>query len=266
MAKNVCMVIIDPQVDFCDPKGALSVKGADLDCARIRDFITKNYLILGELQITLDSHHEVHIAHPCSWLDAKGHNPAPFTPITVADVESGKYRAKNPGFQERYLNYVKSLEKNGRYTLTIWPPHCLIGTPGAAMHPYIVDAVKVYESQYAIAGKITKGSNPYTEHYSALKSDVEDPKDASTKLNKAFIDLLKEFDEIIISGFATDFCVANTVRDIIDNFGEDEVKKLILFKDCTSSVVPGGENEKNFLDLFTSKGGTIMNSTEYSFN
>jgi len=36
-----CLFIIDPQVDFCSPDGALYVPGADKDMERLADFISK---------------------------------------------------------------------------------------------------------------------------------------------------------------------------------------------------------------------------------
>jgi nicotinamidase/pyrazinamidase len=35
MPQNVHLVIIDPQVDFCDPAGALSAKGAERNMHRL---------------------------------------------------------------------------------------------------------------------------------------------------------------------------------------------------------------------------------------
>ena len=39
--KKVCLLIIDPQFDFCDPTGKLFVPGADLDMVRLGKFIEK---------------------------------------------------------------------------------------------------------------------------------------------------------------------------------------------------------------------------------
>ena len=49
---------------------------------------------IGDIFVTLDSHHREHIAHAKSWnskADGSGVNPTPFTLISHADVVSGKW-------------------------------------------------------------------------------------------------------------------------------------------------------------------------------
>lgn len=263
--KKVAILIIDPQNDFCDPKGALSVKGAEMDMIRLASFINKNYLSLNEFQITLDSHHRLHIAHPISWLDNHGNPPPLYTTITSSDVKSGKWRARNPGFQSMFENYVESLEKNGRYSLCIWPEHCLIGSLGAAVNPDVYKAMYTWEGRYAIAGKNTKGSNLFTEHYSAVKADVEDPADEFTKINMPLINLLNDNDEILISGEALSHCVANTVRDIADVFDPNDVKKLVLLEDASSSVTGCDSLGSQFVSDLVGRGMQVSTTQTYKF-
>jgi nicotinamidase-related amidase len=45
---------------------------------------------------------------------------------------------------------------------------------------------------------------------------------------------------VALSGQALSHCVANTVRDIADQFGQENIHKLVLIED-TSSPVPGFE-------------------------
>lgn len=258
-----CLLIIDPQYDFCDPAGALFVPGANKDMERLSDFITKQSPMLDDIQITLDSHHYVHVAHPCSWKDGKGKHPDPFTLISRADVESGKWMAFNPGFKERYFEYVTTLEEHGRYVLCIWPPHCLIGSPGAAVYEPVFKALLLWEQQYAVVGKTTKGSNLFTEHYSAVKADVEDPEDETTRLNTRLVDLLKNYDNIFITGEALSHCVANTIRDIADEFSDNEVGKFTLLEDCSSNV-PGFENlGEQFVKEMTARGMKVAKTTDF---
>ena len=263
--KNVALLVIDPQNDFCSPKGQLPVVGADMDMLRLSDWIMKNYMNLNNIQVTLDSHHRLHIAHAICWLGKDGKEPACFTTITAADVDNGTWRAKNPGFQKRFSDYVHQLEANKRYQLCIWPEHCLIGSEGAAIYPDLYKAMCKWESRFAVAGKVTKGSNIFTEHYSALKADVEDPGDETTKFNEKLVNLLNENDEIIVAGEALDFCVANTIRDIIEYFSPEDSKKLVLLKDCSSAIYPKGALETDFLKFFASAGGRISDTATYKF-
>ena len=285
MTEKVCVLIIDPQYDFCDiPEDlqyidgkdangkitriapALPVTGAHLDMLRASEFILRNKQNIEDIQVTLDSHHPVHIAHPISWLDKDGKHPAPFTVISADAVRKGEYRAFNPEFQSQYLNYVETLEKNQRYVLCQWPPHCLIGSVGQTIHPTLFKAVMEWENQYAVAGMVTKGSNMHTEHYSAVKADVEDHRDVTTKLNEPLVEILKKYDKIIALGEAKSHCLANTIYDIVEYFGEDEAKKITIFTDCTSNVT-GFEFLGDKFDAFCDKVGIVrMKSTDYKFN
>lgn len=263
--QKVCLLAIDPQNDFCEPNGKLFVQGADLDSVRLGNFIKKQFMNLNNIQVTLDSHHRVHIAHGLSWLDEKNNHPAPFTIISAADVRAGKYRAMNPGFQSRYLAYVESLEVNGRYILCIWPEHCLIGSVGAAIQKDVFEGICLWEGRYAVAGKVAKGSNLYTEHYSAVKADVEDHTDPLTKMNKDLLDILLENDEVLISGQALSHCVANTVRDIADVFSDADVKKMVLLEDTSSSVTGFDGLASAFVNDMVAKGMRISNTAAYKF-
>lgn len=249
---RIDLLIIDPQNDFCDPKGALSVPGADADMSRLAGMIHRLKDKIDDIHVTLDSHHFVDIAHPVFWLDSTGKHPAPFTIITASDVENGTYRATNPQFQKRVLDYVKSLEVNARYPLCVWPVHCLIGSWGYIVYPELFDALLKWEKDFAMVDYVTKGSNLWTEHYSAVQADVPDPEDPDSQLNMRLIETLQDADIILLSGEAKSHCLANTVIDIANNFGEDNIKKMVLLEDATSSVPdpPGTTMFTDFADKF----------------
>lgn len=247
-AKRRHLLIIDPQNDFCDPRGALFVPGADEDMKRAAALIARVGDQLEDIHITLDSHHEFHVAHPMAWWDyQQNRHPVtipegPPTVITAAEVRNGHYGPPptlRGALGPRWLKYVETLEGNGRYVLCIWPPHCRIGTWGNNVVPVLMDELSRWEQRYyGIIDKVTKGSNPYTEHYSALLADVPDPKDLGTQLNSALIRALMDpgIDEIGLMGEALSHCVANTVTDLANNFGDDNIPKLTLIRDCCSSV------------------------------
>jgi len=156
----------------------------------------------------------------------------------IAEVEAGEWRTTIPSLQKRALEYVRTLERNGRYVLTIWPPHCLIGSIGHSVMPTLFQALRAWEEKnIAMVDYVSKGSNLYTEHYSAVRADVVDPADPTTHLNKRLIDTLEDADEILFFGQARSHCLANTMQDIADGFSNtDYVKKMILVEDCTSDV------------------------------
>lgn len=238
MSNKTQLLIIDPQVDFCEPQGALFVAGAVEDSIRLGKMISRSLDLIDDIRVTLDSHQPVHIAHPIAWVDKDGRNPDPFTVISVADVDGRdpRWTAANPGWRQRQIDYVKALATGGRYILVIWPPHCLISTPGAAVTAPIGEALRKWQDQFAMVDFVTKGSNPFTEHYSVVRADVVDPADPTTDVNTGFIRRLQEADEILVAGQAYSHCVANSVRDIATEFGPEHVKKIVLLEDAMSSV------------------------------
>ena len=265
MSKRVHLIIIDPQNDFCDqPGAALAVPGAVKDMERLAAFITKQGKRLSAIHCTLDSHQTIHIAHPIFWVDSTGAHPGFFTTITDDDVRNGKWRAYRPDLQSWAQNYVSVLKKNGRYPLMIWPPHCRIGTWGHSIYPAVATALTTWEEMFARqVDFVTKGSNPFTEHYSAVQADVPDPKDPSTKLNTALIDVLATADEILLSGEALSHCLANSVNDIAASFGDDNIKKLILLRDTTSNVANCDKLGDDFIKGMTKRGMQIATTDSY---
>jgi nicotinamidase/pyrazinamidase len=245
MAQKIRLLVIDPQIDFCDGpgNGALPVPGAWDDMSRLATLVDRLGRKIDDIDVTLDSHHAVDIAHSPFWVNSKGDHPAPFTMITTADVENGLWSPRNPAFRARALEYVRKLEASGKYVLIIWPTHCLIGSPGHAVHPELFAALRRWEErEFAVVNYVTKGSNLFTEHYSAIAAEVPDPSDPSTMLNAALIDALRESDVILIAGEAESHCLKATVQDIADNIGTEHVRKFVLLTDCTSAIpaMPGG--------------------------
>jgi len=261
---NAQLLVIDPQVDFCDPKGALYVGGAEKDMERLARFLMRSLKKISDIRVTLDSHRYLHIAHPIWWTNSKGDSPAPFTLINYDDVigQNPKWTARNPGFRQRSIDYVKNLQDNKRYALVIWPPHCLIGSQGHSIYPELFKALTAWEAQFATIDYVTKGSNMFTEHYSAVKADVMDPSDMTTQINTPLIQRLQAADVIYISGEALSHCVANTVRDVADEFGPDQVRKFTLLED-TCSPVSGFENlAEDFIKEMNGRGMNVCKTTD----
>lgn len=261
---NVQLLIIDPQNDFTDPKGSLYVGGADADMGRLAKMINRIRGKLDDIHVTLDSHRTVQIFHPIFWRDAKGNNPPPFTLISDDDVTSGKWVTTNPAFAKMALDYVKTLKANKRYLLCIWPYHCIIGTWGHAINPAVSEALIEWEKEnFGVIDYVTKGSNIGTEHYSAVQADVQDPTDPTTMLNRPLIDILNKADIIPISGEALSHCVANTVTDIADNFGDENIKKLVLLEDTCSNVGGFESMGKDFVAKMVKRGMQIEKSVDF---
>jgi len=266
MSKKVHLVVIDPQNDFCDQtKGTLAVKGADADMQRLAEMIRRLSGKVDDIHVTLDSHHTVHVAHPLYWRNKRGEHPAPFTIITSQDVKDGVWTPYRPSWGKRAKEYVETLERNGKYPLCIWPPHCLIGSWGHGVFPALYDALCEWERQeFAAVDYVTKGSNYHTEHYSAITADVPDPDDHTTSLNTDFLNTVIQADVILLAGEAGSHCLANTARDADTYFADSSfVKKLVLLTDATSPV-PGFEHlQEQFIKDMTAKGMQVSTTKEF---
>lgn len=254
--KKIHLLIIDPQIDFCDPgqnesdplRGALYVPNAENDMERIAKLILGLGDKIKKIHVTLDCHHRFDIAHPGFWRNSAGENPDPFTIISHQDVVNAVWSPVFPHLPNYpdesavdYLKrYTKALKDGGRYPLCIWPPHCLIGSRGNGVYPVLFDALKVWEEEKRNnnVNYVSKGSTITTEHYSAVQAEVPDPKDPTTQLNTDFIKNLKEADEVLIGGEAGSHCVKNTVEDIADGFSDtDAIQKLVLLTNGVSPVI-----------------------------
>ena len=270
------LLIIDPQNDFCDlPPGycpilveerqmpALPVPGAHADMQRLAALIDGGRTGLSGITITLDSHQHLDIAHPTFWQDETGAAIKPFTVITAADVRAGKYQPRLAHAQGRVLAYLDSLEAAGRYAHMVWPVHCEIGTWGHNIHHDLRLACNRWEEQrLAVVTKVSKGENPWTEHYSAIMAEVPDPEDASTQLNSPLIAQLETADRVFIAGEAGSHCVKATTEHIVENFAPENLHKLVLIEDCISAVAGFEAQYAAFLYAMQLRGVQIARAVD----
>lgn len=261
---SVHLVVIDPQKDFCDPQGALFAPGADGDTQRLAAMIDRLGPQLTDVHVTLDSHRKVDISHPMWWRTASGKAPDPFSSVTADDLKSGRIVTARPAMFDRSLRYLAELEQAGRYPHTVWPYHCLIGDEGHSVVPVLSDALHQWEERFAMVDFITKGSNPWTEHFSGVRAEVPDPADPSTQVDPGFIATLQDADVIVMAGEALSHCLANTVRDIADELAAPEyIAKIVLLTDATSPV-PGFESlGDDFVREMTARGMQLSTTADF---
>ena len=264
--KSTAMLIIDPQNDF-HPGGTLAVTGSDGDAERISRFIVENALKIDDIFVTLDTHQKLHIAHPMFWVNKNGEEPEPFTIISAADVESGEWSPKAPSNAEHALHYVRGLEAGGRFSLCIWPYHCLVGTVGHAVCPHVQGAIHQWEEDHSTCARyVMKGNNALTEHYSALKAEVKVENDPNTDFNTALFDELRKFDRVLVCGQAKSHCVNFTVRDLVSRWPKDETSKIVLMEDGMSSVTGFEAAGEQFIKDMKAAGLQVVNCGDVSFS
>lgn len=272
------LLIIDPQNDFCDVPDAyrpadpltgapvapaLPVAGAHADMLRAAQFISSAGSALDEIIVTLDSHHQVDIAHPTFWQDADGQAVAPFTTITAARVRAGAFLPRDPSALPRTLAYLDALESRGRYLLMVWPVHCEMGTWGHDVHADVRDAYNRWErTRLRNVRKVSKGENPWTEHYSAIQAEVPDTEDEHTQLNTALLAALGRAELLFIAGEASSHCVRATTEHIVAHLPGGRPERLVLLTDCMSPVAGFEAQHRAFLDAMRTRGVRLATSTE----
>lgn len=234
--KDVALVIIDAQNDFCDPNGALPVTGADKDMDRLARFILGNIDGIDHIMLTQDSHRPVDIAHVTWWKDQNGNQVNPFQQITLADMDAGRFV---PVFDPMWSRqYLETLEKQGEYPHIAWPIHCEIGTWGHNFYPTLHEAAKAWAvKKGGINGLelVTKGTNPRTEHFGAFHAQVPIPNAPETQPAINLLSKLQEYNSVYIAGEAKSHCVANSLKQML-NLVPDLAPKIVVLEDCMSDV------------------------------
>jgi nicotinamidase-related amidase len=261
-ARRVALLLVDVQNTFCLPEfelfvGGRSGRGAIEDCERITAFLYRHLDRVTQVVVTLDTHTAAQIFHPLFWLGPDGAHPAPHTVITLADVESGRWRvnpelapavAPHAGFdvQAWALHYARRLAEGGKYPLVVWPYHSMVGGIGHAMVSAVEEAVFFHAVARQSPTQVeVKGQNPLTENYSVLRPEVME--DASgtpiDSANRALVEHLLSFDTVIVAGEAKSHCVEWTVEDLLSEIRARDprlARKIVLLDDCSSPVVVPG--------------------------
>ena len=261
-AVRVCLVLVDCQNTFCTPEFELFVPGAPADTRRLCEFVYRNLGSITEVVPTLDTHQARQIFHAAWLVDADGRHPDPYTLVSADDVERGVWRAADPQLEGHLLHYVRTLEAGGKYRLTVWPYHAMLGGIGHALVSAVEEAVFFHAIARAASVRFEiKGDNPLTEHYSALGPEVgRDPRPP------ALAEALREYDAVVVAGQAKSHCVAWTIADLLDHFGE-LARKVYLLEDCTSPVVVPGvvdytEEAAAAVRRFAEAGMHVVRSTD----
>jgi nicotinamidase-related amidase len=289
---RICLLAIDVQNTFCIPDfelfvGGRSGRGAVEDNGRLCEFIYRNLGKITTIVPTLDTHTAMQIFHPIFWVNQVGEHPIPAaTMITLEDVQQGVWSV-NPGIahsltqddyaalQRHALHYTRRLTEDGKYPLTIWPYHSMLGGIGHALVSAVEEAMFFHciarHSQTAFE---IKGAHPLTENYSVLRPEVTEGVEGEILVpkNALLIQKLLDFDRVIVAGQAKSHCVAWTVDDLlteIQNRDPALAKKVYLLEDCTSPVVVPGvvdftDQATASFQRFAKAGMTIVNSTELS--
>jgi len=284
---RICLLAVDVQNTFCLPGfelfvGGRSGSGAVDDNRRLCEFVYRNLGAITQVVPSLDTHRTMQIFHAVWLVDADGNNPEPYTLVSAEDIESGRWRVDpavceslglDRDYAERQLaHYTRALAEGGKYQLTIWPYHALLGGIGHALVSSVEEAFFFHgmarETQPSFQ---VKGEQTLTEHYSLLGPEVRYGPDGEElgRRNQHLIEQLRGYDAVIVAGQAKSHCVAWTIDDLLA--GDDESQRLAervyLLEDCTSPVVvPGAVDYTDEADAaferFAAAGMHVVRSTD----
>jgi nicotinamidase-related amidase len=230
---------IDVQVGFCTPGASLFVPGAVEDTTRTVEWLYRNLDKVTSLFFSLDTHRMFQIFHPAWWVDAKGKHPAPMTPIFHEEVRAGKWTAV--AHPRESLEYVKKLESTGKYVLTVWPYHTLLGGLSHALVPAMMEASLFHAAARRHQTHFeTKGTHAMTENYSVLSPEVTELSGQVVgSFNTPFFKMLMEHDRVYVFGQAKSHCVLSTLNDIQAHVLQHDpslAQKIWILEDAMSPV------------------------------
>jgi len=282
------LMLIDVQNTFCIPDfelyvGGRSGRGAVEDNVRLCEFIYRNLGTITQITATLDTHTAMQVFHAIFFVDKDGNHPGPYTDIHVSELRDAQWTF-NPALakqfdiapeygQQMMIHYAEELQKSGKYALTIWPYHAMLGGIGHALVPAVEEAIFFHTvARLANPDIVIKGRTPFTENYSVIGPEVlTGPMgEVLGTHDQRFIQQLHEFDRLIIAGQAKSHCVAWTVSDLLDDImlaDPQLAKKVYLLEDCTSPVVVPGvvdhtEAADAAYDWFAKAGMHVVKSTD----
>jgi nicotinamidase-related amidase len=205
------------------------------------------------------------------------------TLVSAQDIRSGRWRF-NPSLaeslqveavygQRQLAYYTDQLANRGKYDLTIWPYHAMLGGIGHALVPAVEEAVFFHSiARYSPTDLIIKGDNPFTEHYSAVGPEVTTDVAGRTLAprNPRFLKIVQDFDAVYVAGQAKSHCVAWTLSDMLDDIqavNPGLAGKVHLLEDCTSPVVVPGvvdytEQAEAAFERLAAAGMHLVRSTD----
>lgn len=257
---KIAVLGIDCQNAFCLPGASLYVPGANEDMMRAANWIYRNTYLINKLFMSLDTHTMNQVFHSDFWEDPNGRHPAPFTVITAADVREGSWR---PGVNQKtffdlkaaMINYCEQLEAAGKYVLTIWPYHALLGGASHCILPALMEACIFHSiARLTDVEFILKGRSQFTENYSVFAPEVYSLADGVVgagrgisvgSFNNDLADTLKKYDRVYVFGEASSHCVMSSLYSLITtrdgvpmNDRNSHLEKIYILEDAMSPVPP----------------------------
>lgn len=206
---HTALLLVDIQPDFM-PGGALEVPEGDRIMEPVKDLMARD---LFDLYVaTQDWHPEGHVSFASS------------------------HEGREP---------FETIELYG-HPQTLWPDHCIQGTPGAALHPELPQA--------PIAAVIRKGMEPDSDSYSGFRNNWN-PQGERPATGLASYLRERGVHDVVVCGLARDVCAKWTAEDAAEaGFG------VTFLWDLTRAVDPGSDEQVR--DDLEKAGVRVVNADE----
>lgn len=134
-------------------------------------------------------------------------------------------------------NHCSFQEQGGTF-----PPHCVQGTKGAEIYPPLKETLKLMMEKGFQVHFMRKGDQAEKEEFSVFQNEHN-----GEKLRRT-IQEFENFDGIDVCGIATDYCVYQTVKDLIEFYPAEKVR---VVTNCIAAV---DENDTKLAKLMKEKG------------
>ena len=133
-------------------------------------------------------------------------------------------------------NHCSFVEQGG-----VFPPHCVQGTEGMKVYPALQEVLNNILPNIPDIHYMEKGNLPEKEEFSIFQNEA-----CGEKL-RAIIER-QAFEGIDICGIATDYCVYETVKDLIAFYPASQVR---VVTNCLAAV---DDNDTKLVDLMKENG------------
>ena len=131
-------------------------------------------------------------------------------------------------------NHCSFIEQGG-----VFPPHCVQGTEGMNVYPVLQKALE--DSNFGNYHYMTKGDLADREEFSVFQNAQSGEKLTTTIKEEGFVG-------IDICGIATDYCVYETTKDLMEFY---PAKQIRIVTNCLAAV---DDNDTKLADLMKENG------------
>ena len=167
-------------------------------------------------------------------VDEDGRHPEPYTLVSADDVEAGRWRIdpaaaggarpRPEDAAEHLRHYTRPLEEGGKYSLTIWPYHAMLGGIGHALVSARRGGDLLPLGRPPRSTLPDQGPGPAHRALLGARPGGEFDPDGEPLGHSATcrsIERLLGFDAVVVAGQAKSHCVAWTIADLLSDLRHD---------------------------------------------